>query len=68
MPSTKEVMYGSCFGCSHYDVCSFRDDTNNLKRTFDAAMKDFTLSVPYPFRIALICDKWKEGMEGITYC
>ena len=66
MSFTKEFLYGSCFGCSHYDVCAYASDTNDLKRAFDEAMKNFTVSVPYPFRIALICDKWEKSID-ITY-
>ena len=60
MPSVKEVLYGSCFGCAHYDVCSHKQNADKIIREFYDEKKKITMNVPYPFRIILICDKWME--------
>lgn len=66
MPSSKEVLHGSCFGCSHYDVCAYQSKASKVVNDFTEEKKNITMSVPYPFRIALICDKWEESID-ITY-
>lgn len=60
MSSTKEVLYDYCFRCSHYDVCAYQSKASEIVRDFIEEKKNITLDIPYPFRIALICDKWEE--------
>ena len=60
MPSTKEILYGSCFGCAHYDVCEYKHGVNKVLKEFADEKKKITMDIPYPFRVVLICDKWME--------
>ena len=60
MPSTKEILYGSCFGCAHYDVCEHKHGVSKMLKEFADEKKKITMNIPYPFRVVLICDKWME--------
>ena len=57
----KELLHGACFGCSHYDVCAYQPNADKVIRDFAEVKKNITMEVPYPFTIALICNKFEEN-------